>query len=498
MFRESECIHFVFADREDRYFCSSGLILPWERYLLLNLHKAGYSDVRFLRKNGSEWLLEEEKIADEAGLRWNRSCEDTVIGVLTDLLNGKKREKKTAVVTELSRFADLSGNASDKSIRKLIAAASDVSRRNILVLCASENARESYPCLFEKKVFRTWADGTCLCVPAAAAQDGVGENPFGRLMRQCRDSENYLVFNSRVMPMKEDYLVREQLQALADCLLLRHNAWAMPEEDCLAPFLYGLMRSRRMRLNVGVRQHSFQSVYECLASEDGWKNFLAYMKTWTEDEPDPKKLIAYLRDNILDFEEIEGGVAWRDDISRDCGETDLPGWYHEKWPDTIQQTCRTVTEIRRRVLAPRKITNETAKENLRNYMERYRREMTYPVGDCGHLENIFAAALMSVSFLGKETLPEGFEECCRCYDDLLETERRYFLGCQQRRKELLLGTESLLGTETEVQRYRESLENARRRLELALKNLNWNRVPDAVRAAQERNEIRRYSLSEGI
>ena len=58
MFRADECVHFVFADRSDRYFCSSGLILSLEKYLYLQLRKAGYRDVYFLRKKEIEWALE--------------------------------------------------------------------------------------------------------------------------------------------------------------------------------------------------------------------------------------------------------------------------------------------------------------------------------------------------------------------------------------------------------------------------------------------------------
>lgn len=509
MFQSGECVHFVFADRNDRYFCSSGLILSLEKYLYLQLRREKYGEVYFLRKNQDGWILEfsenEKKFfSPENGKKiWQKPAKlsvDHLVRQLTDILNRNiaGSSEKTAVVMNLTDFTELCETAAEKMLIRLIAAASNSFRENILVLCCPDDSGGSYSALFETKAFRTCVKGHYLSEAAAAVKRGA-PNPFDQLRRQCKSRGNYVVLNSKYMDEREDFLVNEQLKALADCLLLRHKAWHLRENPYLVPGLYIAMRSETMQKKLQIHHPTFCGLYKQLSGEEHWNTFLKevngyaeYRKIWNEGS-----LISTMRELLFDFSEIAGGVCVRDDISGACGDTALPEWYtqanrKDATPSYLPMG-RNLAEIRRCIHTPRWTTNPTAKRYFLEYMDFLREEKKKPLDDSDeyrknpvHLKNAVQAAVFAAEHLGDETVSEEFCRYCNAYAVMLQTECRYY-EVRRRQREQSQGTEkdALTVYETLVQQERENLEIARRGLEDALEELNRSSTAAEIRTEKD-------------
>jgi len=513
MFQSGECVHFVFVDRSDRYFCSSGLILSLEKYLYLQLRKARYGEVYFLRKNQDGWILEfsenEKKFfASENEKRfWEKTSKlsvDNLVKQLIDILskNISGSAEKTAVVMNLADFTELCETVTEKILIKLVAAASSSSRENILVLCCPDNSGGNYSALFETRAFRTCVKGQYLSEPVAGVKRDA-PNPFDQLRRQCKSRENYVVLNSKYMDEREDFLVKEQLKVLANCLLFRHKAWHLREDPYIVQGLYIAMRSGTMQKKLKIHHPTFSELYEQLSGGDLWKTFLEevngyvdYWKFWEEGS-----LISFMRELLFDFDEIAGGVCVRDDISGACGDTALPEWYtkvnRKEATSAYLAMGRNLAEIRRNILTPRWTTNPTVKRYFLEYMKFFREEKKKPLDDSDeyrknpmHLKNTVYAAVFAAEHLGDEKVSEEFREYCKAYAVVLQTECNYHEARRKQREQSQeLGQDALTGLETLVQQEQENLIIARQTLENALKDLNRSNTAADILAEKDRKTL---------
>ena len=355
MFQSSELIHFLFADPDDRFFRPSGMQLPWQKFIYLELLGAGFTDVRFVSGSGSgrcargvdgqpdpDWERRWNKqtfgsfiVGEKSAERYDRDCREWLEAALTARDSGR-----TAIVMDLRLFCELYRDR-PALLAPLIALAHDSSRSGILVLRSSLNAADSMELLFgDESVFCCPDDkGRCLCSEVADARTGRIPEAYRALRAYLGD--RCVTLNSMFRPMKEAPLeVRRELETLLQCAMIRRGELSFPPEERrqMVNLLYCAIHSRSLqkKLELGPAR-TYAQLFANLIRDGAWARVWETLRSALYDGGDGMAEAVFsipaMRAQERDFIEIPGGLVWESARTNTLRTAEIPAWYLQRTSD---------------------------------------------------------------------------------------------------------------------------------------------------------------------
>ena len=273
MFSTNEFLHFVFANRNDRYYCSELLDLDLNQYLWLRLHEQGYDCVYFLE------LSDRSICVRGYGDKLAQSCENT--GLFRHLTRSSSLQKlmekalknkesvRSALVCDLGEFCTWFG--ADKW-KKFLADLADPGRRTgILVLTAPPEAEASRSFLLNSPVFERIGEHSITDLRNASPC-----NMYAAIQGSKPDSMVYL-----------NTCTRERLHSMLTRILMEDtkrtlDAELLPEmEDYLLQWMNNpelRRKERRIATNMPSPNQAFQDIFRKLQQELVWNQLTAKAK----------------------------------------------------------------------------------------------------------------------------------------------------------------------------------------------------------------------------
>lgn len=275
MFSPNELLHFVFADRNDLYYCNELLALDLEQYLWLKLHEQGYGCVYYLKlegdavsirtygdrlargyspEKGKRWIFSKQKVRNNGLRKW-------ILRALEE-----KDPERSAIICDLREFCDyFEGDDWTEFLSEL----AGFSRNNgILILTASPEAEASRPLLLNSPVFERLKESSVTELRDASPCD-----MYAALHRSKPEGMVYL-----------NVYTRERVHSLLTRMLLEDSKRTV---DCdllpdIEDFLLQWMNNPELRrLEPQMEKHMpqpdsrFRGVYEKLRREECWNQLTA-------------------------------------------------------------------------------------------------------------------------------------------------------------------------------------------------------------------------------